>query len=73
MFLFFDNENRRDCFNLSITDDTRAENTEQLTIQLDTLPDTPLPSGVLLNPNVATVEILANDGMNVQTFLTQVM
>ena len=63
VFLTFDDENRRQCFFLEITDDGLVEDTESLTIDLVFSSFLSSPSGVLLDPNVTTVQILDNDGM----------
>ena len=46
-----------------IIDDDVAESPESLSIELVYSPFLPPPSGVILDPNVTTVEILDNDGM----------
>ena len=65
VFLQFDNFTRRICFPLEVVDDGLVEDTETLTIDLVFSSLFPAPSGVRLNPNVTTVQILDNDGTQV--------
>ena len=60
-FLQFNNMNRRQCATLMIVNDEALENTESLTIDLVFSSLFTPPSGVILDPNVTTVEIVDND------------
>ena len=62
IFLQFDDMNRRLCATLMIVNDDALENTESLTIDLVFSSLVTPPSGVILDPNVTTVEIVDNDG-----------
>ena len=64
VFLTFDNDNRRQSFNVAILDDTLFElDAEDFTLELRFDPFALLrPSNVILSPNVSTVEIIDDDG-----------
>ena len=57
IFLLIDDKSRRNCFPLQITDDGLVEDIETFTIDLVFSSLLPLPSNVVLEPNVTTVEI----------------
>ena len=60
VFLFFDENNRRQSFNVTIVNDSTIENTENFTLELRLDPfDT--TSNVLLTPNVSMVSIIDDD------------
>ena len=52
---------RRDCFNVSITDDNFHENTESFDILLELDTFTP-QSGVIVDPSITEIFIIDNDG-----------
>lgn len=63
---------RRDFFFVSILDDELFESVEDLNLELKFAPfATSLPPGVTLNPHIATVNILDNDGMSVHDLLCE--
>ena len=63
VFLTFSDRNRRARFSVQISDDDLLENTEDFNIELRFDPFLPAPpSGVMLDPGIATVHIQDNDG-----------
>ena len=62
VFLTFDNENRRAMFSVQISDDNLLEDIEDFNLELrfDPFLQAP-PSGVILDPDVATVYIQDDD------------
>ena len=64
VFLTFNDGNRRANFSVQIFDDNILENIEDFDLELKFDPFTPIPSGVMLEPGVATIYIQNNDGNN---------
>ena len=64
VFLIFDDNNRRQSFNVDILDDLFLElDVEEFTLELRFDPFAlQHPSNVILSPNVSTVEIFDDDG-----------
>ena len=64
VFLMFDNDNRRQSFNVAILDDSLLElDVENFTLELRFDPFVlPQPSNVILSPNVSTIKILDDGG-----------
>ena len=70
VFLTFDNDNRRQSFDVAILDDNSMEDRETFSLELRFDPfEIPPPSNVILTPNVSVVTILDNDepGMTITT------
>ena len=62
VFLTFNDGNRRASFSVQIFDDNILEDIEDFDLELRFDPFAPIPSGVILDPAVATVFIL-DDGI----------
>lgn len=60
--LVFDDTERRCCFSVQIISDGKFENTENFMINLVFSPFFSIPSAVVLEPNVTTIEILGDAG-----------
>ena len=59
----FNNINRRRCIRLRITEDEVNEFEESFQLRLGSLPGIDLPSNLVLDPVVASITILDNEGM----------
>ena len=59
-----DPSTHRQCFNVTIIDDSNLEDTERFSFNLTLVGDSTVPINVI--PNVSTVEITDNDGNNVR-------
>ncbi len=60
--LMFNNENRRSCANIQITDDTVYENQERFTLRLGDLGGSfALPNNLVRSPNMSEIIILDNE------------
>ena len=57
------NQDRRRCIRVRITDDEFNEFEESFQLRLGGLPNIGLPSNLVLDPAVANVTILDNEGM----------
>ena len=62
VFLAFEDDTRRQSFDVTIIDDELFENTEDFDLELRFDPFVRPPSGVILRPNVSTICILDDDG-----------
>ena len=60
----FGNGTRRQCFNVTITDDIVREDAETFTVTLEMAFNGSLPK-ILIHPEMVTVTILDNDGKDV--------
>ena len=58
----FDNNNRRQCFNVTIIDDTQRENSEDFTVDVHPCTGQPPPGRVIFNPRTGRTTIVDNDG-----------
>ena len=58
----FNNATRRNCNNVTITNDILVEGSEEFSLLLHELPFIPLPLSTLLYANSATITILDQDG-----------
>ena len=72
VFLIFDNDNRRQSFDVTIIDDSQTELDEKFTLELRVDPFSTTPSNVILSPNTTTVDIIDNEGTydTINTILT---
>ena len=59
----FNNLNRRRCINIRITEDEFYEFEESFQLRLGGLPNIDLPSNLVVDPAVANVTIVDNEGM----------
>ena len=59
----FNNLNRRRCIRVRITEDEFYEFEESFQLRLGSLPDIDLPSNLVLDPVVANVTIVDNEGI----------
>ena len=59
----FNNQNRRRCIRVRITEDEVNEFEESFQLRLGSLPNIDLPSKLVLDPVVASITILDNEGM----------
>ena len=65
----FDNNNRRQCFNVNIRDDTQREGTEDFTVSVDDCPGPPPPGPrIIFNPRSGRTTIIDNDGKSHAVF-----
>lgn len=58
----FDNNDRRQCFNVNILNDTQVENPENFTVNVQSCPDETPPERVDINPSTGTTTIVDDDG-----------
>ena len=59
----FDNNTRRQCFNINIRDDTQREDPEDFTVNVHDCPGPPPPGPrIFFNPRSGRTTIIDNDG-----------
>ena len=68
----FGNITRRQCFNVTITDDDVREDAETFTVTLEKPFNGSLPK-ILIRPAMVTVTILDNDGKDMHTIIIRVL